>query len=220
MPVRLLIRSIFPSGAWDFGTSVEADTLTSGPEGGNAVWNDADTDVVDDTHLNWASMTYLGEEGQPTAAAVGLASDNLDDTDASIEWEDAADLESDGAISDNAVDYSATAGSYKAAVLVGDPDSWSLTTALHYGGTLIASADGEDTLDAVAAGMALTLQADDGVTAVYNPNAADTIIRNGVSLAQGEALVTDAAFGICTLQYRAANTWDAVCDDGMTEETP
>jgi hypothetical protein len=39
------------SGAWDFGTSVEADTLT---EGGNAVWNDADTDVVDDTHLNWA----------------------------------------------------------------------------------------------------------------------------------------------------------------------
>jgi hypothetical protein len=50
------------------------------------------------THLNWASMTYLGEEGQPTAAAVGLASDNLDDTDASIEWEDAADLESDGAI--------------------------------------------------------------------------------------------------------------------------
>jgi hypothetical protein len=65
------------SGAWDFGTSVEADTLT---EGGNAVWNDADTDVVDDTHVNWASMTYLGEEGQPTAAAVGLASDNLDDT--------------------------------------------------------------------------------------------------------------------------------------------
>jgi hypothetical protein len=155
-----------------------------------------------------------------SAAAVGGVSANLDDTDASIEWEDAADLESDGSISANAVTYAETAGSYKAqAPLVGDPDSWTLTTAHHYGGTLIASADGEDTLDAVAAGMNLTIKADDGVSAIFNPNAADTIYRNGVALAQGEALVTSAAYGICVLQYRAANTWDADCSTTMTEET-
>jgi hypothetical protein len=50
------------SGAWDFGTSVEADTLT---EGGNAVWNDADTDVVDNSHINWADIDYLEDEGRP-----------------------------------------------------------------------------------------------------------------------------------------------------------
>jgi len=75
------------------------------------------TDSIDNEHINWDNITYLGDNGAPTAAAVGLASANLDDTDASIEWEDAADLESDGSISANAVAMGTdTTGNYVATI--------------------------------------------------------------------------------------------------------
>lgn len=35
------------SGAYDLGTSMEADTIT---EGGNAIWNATETDIIDSTH--------------------------------------------------------------------------------------------------------------------------------------------------------------------------
>lgn len=132
-------------------------------------------------------------------------------------------VESDGTIGNNSVDYTKTTGSYKSSVLVGDPDSMTITTALHYGGIIIANSAGEDELAAVAVNMSLTLQADDTIIAIWNPNASDTIIRNGVSLAQGEALISDDTvdtFSIAVCVYRAANTWDCVCSEGMTEETP
>lgn len=53
---------------------------------------------IDAPHINWGNITYLGENGQPTTAGVGLASPSLDDTDASVEWEDAVDLLATGAI--------------------------------------------------------------------------------------------------------------------------
>jgi hypothetical protein len=102
----------------------------------------------------------------------------------------------------------------------GDPDSWTIATKYYYGGIVIANASGECTLAGIASGMQYTIKADDGVSAIYNPNAADTIIRNGVSLAQGEALITSASAGICYLEYRSANTIEADCDSNMTEETP
>jgi hypothetical protein len=206
------------SGAWDFGTSVEADTLT---EGGNAVWNDADTDVVDDTHLNWASMTYLGEEGQPTAAAVGLASDNLDDTDASIEWEDAADLESDGAISDNAVDYSATAGSVKALTPVVDAAAdfaANFTGANLYGGTFICDTTGTIQLPAVAAGMNFTIITKGAIAVVVEPNASDMMMLDGTDLDDADSATNLSTAGdIIVFQYMSAAGWIAT-SNGWTDE--
>jgi hypothetical protein len=206
------------SGAWDFGTSVEADTLT---EGGNAVWNDADTDVVDDTHLNWASMTYLGEEGQPTAAAVGLASDNLDDTDASIEWEDAADLESDGAISDNAVDYSATAGSVKALPPVVDAAAdfaANFTGANLYGGTFVCDTTGTIQLPAVAAGMNFTIITKGAIAVVVEPNASDMMMLDGTDLDDADSATNLSTAGdIIVFQYMSAAGWIAT-SNGWTDE--
>jgi hypothetical protein len=206
------------SGAWDFGTSVEADTLT---EGGNAVWNDADTDVVDDTHLNWASMTYLGEEGQPTAAAVGLASDNLDDTDASIEWEDAADLESDGAISDNAVDYSATAGSVKALTPVVDAAAdfaANFTGANLYGGTFVCDTTGTIQLPAVAAGMNFTIITKGAIAVVVEPNASDMMMLDGTDLDDADSATNLSTAGdIIVFQYMSAAGWIAT-SNGWTDE--
>jgi hypothetical protein len=206
------------SGTWDFGTSVEADTLT---EGGNAVWNDADTDVVDDTHLNWASMTYLGEEGQPTAAAVGLASENLDDTDASIEWEDAADLESDGAISDNAVDYSATAGSVKALTPVVDAAAdfaANFTGANLYGGTFICDTTGTIQLPAVAAGMNFTIITKGAIAVVVEPNASDMMMLDGTDLDDADSATNLSTAGdIIVFQYMSAAGWIAT-SNGWTDE--
>jgi len=97
----------------DFVSSGDIDFVDTS----NTVTANLNTDSVDDTHVNWASMTYLGEEGQTTAAGVGLASDNLDDTDASIEWEDATDLDADGSVSANAVTLATdTAGNFVATV--------------------------------------------------------------------------------------------------------
>jgi hypothetical protein len=85
-------------GTWD-NKAVGGD-VTIGADGVVAIG----ADKVDDIHVNWASMTYLGEEGQPTAAAVGLASANLDDADASVEWEDASALDASGALVANSAD--------------------------------------------------------------------------------------------------------------------
>jgi len=123
----------------------------------------------------------------------------------------------------DSVDYTKTEGSYKASSLVGDPDTWDITPALHNGGFMIASAAGEDTLDAAVIGMNLSLSARDTIAAIWNPNVADTIIRNGVSLAQGEALISDNTAGVYSLAtcvVVAANTWECSCSDGVTEETP
>lgn len=173
--------------------------------------------IYDETSDKFVPLAMSGHATMTETGAVSLAVNSVDSdqyVDGSI---DIAHMSTDS------VDYDNTTGSYKVAVLVGDPDSWTLTTALHYGGTLIASAAGEDTLDAIAVGMSLTLQADDTIAAIFNPNSSDTIILNGVSLAQGEALISDdtaGTFSIGVCQYRAANTWDCSCSDGMTEETP
>lgn len=53
------------------------------------------------------------DDDDVTAADVGLASPNLDDSDASIEWEDATDLDADGSVSANAVTLGTdTTGNY------------------------------------------------------------------------------------------------------------
>jgi predicted RecA/RadA family phage recombinase len=49
-------------------------------------------------------LASIENSSDVTAAAVGGVSDNLDDSDASVEWEDAADLESDGSLSADVVD--------------------------------------------------------------------------------------------------------------------
>ena len=124
-------------------------------------------------------------------------------------------------IAADSIDYTHTDGSYFSSILVGDPDTWTLTTALHYGGTLTASAAGSDDLNAVAEGMSVTLKADDEIVATFGIDASDTIVRNGVSLSVGNGLISDGTAGtysIATCQYRAANTWECDCSDGMTEE--
>ena len=52
-------------GAWDFGTSVEANTLT---EGGNAVWNATETEIIDSDHYVDASIDepHLNVTNAPT----------------------------------------------------------------------------------------------------------------------------------------------------------
>lgn len=59
--------------------------------------------AISEDVIDWATFTYLGDEGQPTAAAVGLASSDLDDSDGSIQWENAAALDANGAINAGAV---------------------------------------------------------------------------------------------------------------------
>jgi hypothetical protein len=97
---------------------------------------DLDADTVDDTHINWTTITYLGEEGQPTAAGVGLASANLDDTDASVEWEDATALGS--------------AGQLAVGAAVGDTAFTDLTAGDSYTNYVVA---GDDTIDQLFAAI-------------------------------------------------------------------
>ncbi|MCP4717418.1 MAG: hypothetical protein GY868_20030, partial [Deltaproteobacteria bacterium] len=123
------------SGALTIGTISSEDWVTAAMVA-NGDWGDftitsnvaaLDADVVDDTHVNWASMTYLGEEGQPTAAALGVASANIDSS-GNIEWEDAADLDATGALSTGVVGANelaataVTAGSYTNTSITVDAD--------------------------------------------------------------------------------------------------
>jgi len=81
----------------DFGTiNIESDQFESDVATGTPPLIVASTTVV--TNLN--ADTVDGESASEivTAARVGAISANLDDTDASIEWEDAADLDSTGAV--------------------------------------------------------------------------------------------------------------------------
>lgn len=221
----------------DLGTGVLAALgIEAGTTGGFAMHDDLPTvstrdslglDTDDTPQFAGIEVGNASDTTVTRSAAGVIAVEGTDLVRASSDVNNAGALQTGSVDSDeiaeDAVGYSETDGSYEAAVLVGDPDSWTLTTALHYGGTLIANAAGEDTLESVAAGMSLTIQVDDAIVATFNPDAADTIIRNGVSLAQGEALVSDdtaGTFSIAVCQYRAANTWDCVCSDGMTEETP
>ena len=59
-------------------------------------------------HPTDAQMTVIGNTsntntGDETSASIGVLSDNLDDTDASVEWEDAVGLDSDGDLTDEVV---------------------------------------------------------------------------------------------------------------------
>lgn len=99
----LLANGTIPLTAnWDVGSySITALTFTSDQATGTAPFTVASTTVV--TNLN--ADTVDGESASTivTAARVGASSANLDDTDASIEWEDAAELQSDGSLAETGI---------------------------------------------------------------------------------------------------------------------
>lgn len=98
--------------AYDFVVDDMNDDVPDAGDFGAATSLDANgailADEVDNTMIDWGSGAGQVDADDVaggsvnkyvTAANVGAVSDNLDDTDASIEWEDAADLESDGSLS-------------------------------------------------------------------------------------------------------------------------
>lgn len=106
--------------------------------------------------------------------------------------------------------------------LLGDPDTWDITPALHKGGSMTANAAGADELDLVEIGMELSVDVDDAIIVTITPNSADTIWQNGVALAQGEGLVSDNTAGAVSsmvCEHRAANAWKCITT-GFTEVTP
>jgi len=112
-----------------------------------------------------------------SAAAIGAASASLDDADASVEWEDAADLESTGAITiANLIDGGSSA-------IDGDKieitATWDNITPDSAG---CAQADSDDDLSAILEGIDDALGAAGGATAwdnIGNPDSDDTIALAG-----------------------------------------
>jgi len=112
--------------------TIEGAVLT---EGGVAVWNDNDTDIVDDTHINWGSLTYLGEEGAVTVA------DSTDTTSFPAFFDSATgDLQAKTDASN--LTYNATTGMLTAAGFTG-PITGTASLA-----TTVTVTDDEDTADA------------------------------------------------------------------------
>ncbi len=100
----LLANGTVPLTAnWDVGAyTVTGLRFVSDQTTGTAPLTVASTTVV--TNLNADTVDGESASGIVTAARVGGVSANLDDTDASIKWEDAADLESNGALSADTID--------------------------------------------------------------------------------------------------------------------
>lgn len=120
---------------WDVGPySITGLTLISDQATGTAPFTVASTTVV--TNLN--ADTVDGESASEivTAARVGAVSANLDNTDASIEWEDAADLESDGSLSTDVVTMDSVDADGNFTSLTGN---WT-TTGTITGGSIATSA--------------------------------------------------------------------------------
>jgi len=111
-------------------------------------------------------------------------------------------------------------------VISGDPDTLDDTlatngAALYRGGYIRYNAAGEATIDAfTVAGQNVSILFYPSVAIIVNPNASQTITRNGVDLAQGEALINDSNYGLCVLTYLGSDAIDAQCSTDITEETP
>jgi hypothetical protein len=110
-------------------------------------------------------------------------------------------------------------------VISGDPDSLDDTLAtnprLYRGGYIRYNAEGEATIDAfTTAGQNVSILFYPSAAIIVNPNASQTITRNGVALAQGEALINDSNYGLCVLTYLGSDSIDAQCSGDITEETP
>lgn len=91
-----------------------------------------------------------------------------------------------------------------------------------YGGTWIANAAGTAALPAATAGMNFTVILEGANEVILNPNGtgtADTIYMNGTAAASDENITSSTSGAICVFQYRAADTWMAVCND-FAEATP
>jgi hypothetical protein len=108
-------------------------------------------------------------------------------------------------------------------VISGDPDSLDDTLStnpkLYDGGFVRYNAAGEATLDAfTTAGQNVSILFYPSVAIIVNPNAAQTITRNGVALSQGEALINDSNYGLCVLTYLGTNSIDAQCSADIVQE--
>lgn len=108
--------------------------------------------------------------------------------------------------------------------VIDDPDNFAanFTGANLYGGTFIANAAGTAALPAVAVGMYFTVVLETTGAVILNPDGtgtADTIYMNGLAAASDENITSSTRGAICTLQYRAADTWMATCN-GFVEATP
>ena len=95
------------------------------------------------------------------------------------------------------------------------------TGAYLYGGTYkIITTQGVVALPTPLVGMNFTIINTLAATSTINPySTTDTIIMNGLSMAQDEDLTTATVGAMCVFQYSAANTWEAICID-WAEATP
>jgi len=153
----VITGSLTVTGSVTVSDILEAATLT---EGGNAVWNASETDIldsghyiadsIDNEHINWADIDNLGNEGAVTLAATVTVSDDesTDDDQEIVFTTDNATLESDGDFH-----YSPDTGTVTATEFVGGGAG--LT------GTLTAY---DDIADPDASG---SISFDDGETATY-----------------------------------------------------
>jgi len=123
----------------DFNTiNIKTDQFESDITTGTPPFIVASTTLVDNLNAD----TVDGEEVSAivTAARVGAVSDNLDDSDASIEWEDAADLDSGGNVT---AASTTTAGKIESAI-ASEVDTGTSTTLAVTPDSLAGSNYGEE----------------------------------------------------------------------------
>ncbi len=102
---------------------------------------------------------------------------------------------------------------------VTDADGFTMTAAQGFGATIYATGAGVIVMPAVADGMEFSLECHTAGNADLNPDATgteDTIILDGTSLAQGDAIRCSGLGGLAVCTYYAADTWSCITD-GFTD---
>jgi hypothetical protein len=150
-----------------------ASGLKSGADGTLVTGTSGDADDI----LVWDANGDAISSGEAlsevvTAARVGGASANLDDTDASIEWEDATDLDANGALVANAVDNTAMADD---AITMTELDDDGNFTDLTGNWTTTGAITGGTVTDGT-----VTLAGDGTITGVSVGGLPDNIVDNGM----------------------------------------
>jgi hypothetical protein len=192
--------------------SLAANTIDAITEIASGLKSGSDSTLVTGTAGTNTYVAVWNADGDLVAGAGAPQTGTDDDVPESGDFGAAAALDADGSLTPNAP-------------ITGDPDSLDITLStnplLYDGGYIRFNAAGEATLDAfTTAGQVISIEFYPSVAIIVNPDSGQTITRNGVALAQGEALINDSNYGLCTLVYLGTNSIAATCSDDVTEETP
>jgi len=134
-------------------------------------------------------------------------------------------LNANGTLAADSVDYTETTGSIKALTpIAGTAAGFAagFTGVNLYGGVYRVTTAGACALPDPAVNMNFTIIneiAGASTIASLATGTADTIYLNGLAADQDEDLTSASIGAMCTFRYQAADTWQAICF-GYTEVTP